>query len=58
MFSRMELKEIRKFLSRVYPGVADQDNLWNLIRKLDNLISKGKPNAKKQSGHRRSDRGS
>ncbi len=40
--TKIELKEIRKYLSRVYPGVNEQDNLWNLISKLDKLIEGNK----------------
>lgn len=36
--TKIELEAIRKYLSKVYPGVAEQDNLWNLITKLDKLI--------------------
>jgi len=36
--TRIELKAIRKYLSKVYPGVTEQDDLWNLIAKLDKLI--------------------
>jgi hypothetical protein len=40
-FTKMELKAIAKFLRKVYPGVADQDDLWNLIAKVEQL-TKGK----------------
>lgn len=44
-FTKMELKELAKFLRKVYPGVGDQDDLWNLINKIEQLI-KGKSNAR------------
>lgn len=44
-FTKMELKELAKFLRKVYPGVGDQDELWNLINKIEQLI-KGKSNAR------------
>ena len=40
-YTKMELKELAKFLRKVYPGVADQDSLWALIEKTEQLI-KGK----------------
>jgi len=40
-FTKMELKAIAKFLRKVYPGVAEQDDLWNLIAKIEHL-AKGK----------------
>jgi|DEB3_MinimDraft_2_1074329.scaffolds.fasta_scaffold11670_4 hypothetical protein len=40
-FSKMELKALARFLRKVYPGVTDQDDLWELIEKVDRL-SKGK----------------
>jgi hypothetical protein len=40
-FTKMELKAIAKFLRKVYPGVSDQDELWNLIEKIEQL-TKGK----------------
>jgi len=40
-YTKIELKAIAKFLSKVFPGVADQDELWNLINKTQQLI-KGK----------------
>ena len=48
--TKMDLKEILKFLKKVYPGVADQDNLWNLIAKIEQL-TKGKN--EKQINNRR-----
>jgi hypothetical protein len=41
-YSKMELKQLAKFLRKVYPGVSDQDSLWALIEKTERLISKGK----------------
>jgi hypothetical protein len=40
-YSKMELKQLAKFLRKVYPGVSDQDQLWALIEKTEQLI-KGK----------------
>jgi hypothetical protein len=40
-FTKMELKQLAKFLRKVYPGVGDQDELWNLIEKTEQL-TKGK----------------
>jgi hypothetical protein len=51
-YTKMELKAIAKFLSKVYPGMTDQDELWNLINKTQQLI-KGKPDAR--STRRRGD---
>jgi hypothetical protein len=49
--TRMELRKVATYLRRVYPGVAEQDELWNLIAKIEQL-AKG-PNAK--SSRRRGD---
>lgn len=49
-FTRLELKAIRKYLSKVYPGVSEQDDLWNLIKKIDTVID-GMKNANKTKGH-------
>jgi len=51
-YTKMELRAIAKFLKKVFPGVADQDELWNLINKTQQLI-KGKPDA--QTNQRRRD---
>jgi hypothetical protein len=40
-FTKMELKQLARFLRKVYPGVGDQDELWNLIEKIEQL-TKGK----------------
>jgi hypothetical protein len=37
-FSKMELKAISRFLRKVYPGVTEQDDLWNLIAKVEQLV--------------------
>jgi hypothetical protein len=37
----IELRRIRKYLSKVYPGVAEQDDLWDVLVKLDKLIIEG-----------------
>lgn len=47
--TRMDLKRIAGFLRRVYPGVAEQDDLWNLINKVDQLA---------KGNHARPNRGS
>jgi len=39
--TKMELKQIARFLRKVYPGMTDQDDLWNLIARVEQLI-KGK----------------
>lgn len=39
--TKMELKRIATYLRKVYPGVAEQDELWNLIEKIEQL-AKGK----------------
>jgi hypothetical protein len=41
-YSRLELKQLAKFLRKVYPGVSDQDELWALIEKTERLVNKGK----------------
>ena len=42
-YSRLELKQLAKFLRKVYPGVSDQDDLWALIEKTERLLNnKGK----------------
>lgn len=48
-FTKMELRKLAEFLRKVYPGVSDQDELWNLIAKVEQL-SKGKHGSK---GHGR-----
>jgi hypothetical protein len=35
--SKLELKAIATYLRKVYPGVAQQDELWNLITKVEQL---------------------
>jgi hypothetical protein len=40
-FTKMELKKLATYLRKVYPGVTDQDELWELIAKVEQL-SKGK----------------
>jgi hypothetical protein len=40
-FTKLELVAIAKFLRKVYPGQADQDALWRLIEKTEQLV-KGK----------------
>jgi hypothetical protein len=41
-YTRLELKKIAKFLRKVYPGMSEQDELWALIEKTEQLLSKGK----------------
>lgn len=48
----MELRRIATYLRKVYPGVTEQDELWNLIAKVEQL-AKGKHG--KQSDRRRGD---
>lgn len=40
--TKTELKAIRKYLGKVFPGVAEQDDLWEIIVKLDELIERVK----------------
>ena len=40
--TRIELNAIRKYIIKVYQGVNEQDDLWNLIAKLDKLIEGAK----------------
>jgi hypothetical protein len=51
-FTKLELRQIAGFLRKVYPGQADQDSLWGLIEKTEQLI-KGKHGT--QSERRRGD---
>lgn len=44
--TRMELKKIVRYLGKVYPGVSDQDDLWDLIAKLNKLIEGDKHDKK------------
>ncbi len=37
-FSKIELKAIAQFLRKVYPGVSEQDNLWNLISRVEQQL--------------------
>ena len=48
-YTKMELKAIAKFLSKVYPGMTDQDELWNLINKTQQLIkgNNARPNRRR-----------
>lgn len=39
--TKSELRRIHGYLTKVYPGVSQQDELWTLIQKIDSLI-KGK----------------
>lgn len=52
-FTKMELRKLAEFLRKVYPGVSDQDELWNLIAKVEQL-AKGKHGSKPDK--RRGDR--
>lgn len=49
--TKMELKKIATYLRKVYPGVAEQDELWNLIAKLEQL-AKGRQHGSKQDRRR------
>jgi len=51
--TRIELKQIRKYLSKVYPGVSEQDDLWNLIAKLDKLIEGAKHGIRNKANTRK-----
>jgi hypothetical protein len=51
--TKMELKAIARFLRKVFPGMAEQDDLWNLIAKVEQL-AKGKHGSKPD--RRRGDR--
>lgn len=51
--TKMELKRIATYLRKVYPGVAEQDELWNLIAKLEQL-AKGRQHGTR-SDRRRGD---
>jgi hypothetical protein len=48
-FTKMELLELSKFLRKVYPGAADQDALWRLIEKTEQL-AKGEHGTQPDSG--------
>jgi hypothetical protein len=50
--TKIELKAIRKYLSKVYPGVSEQDDLWNLIKKIDTIIE-GMKHVNKTKGNSR-----
>lgn len=43
--SRADLKKVRRYLTKVYPGVAEQDELWDMIEKIDRIL-KGEKNGK------------
>lgn len=45
--SKSDLKKIAEYLRKVYPGVGDQDNLWDLIKKVEQLV-KGKSGTQNQ----------
>jgi hypothetical protein len=47
--TKMELREIVRFLKKVYPGVEDQDDLWNLINKVEQQLK-----GDNETSHRRS----
>jgi hypothetical protein len=50
-YTKMELKAIARFLSKVFPGVEDQDELWNLINKTEQLIKGKHGTATKRRGN-------
>ena len=47
--TKLELKAITTYLRKVYPGVAQQDELWNLINKLEQLTkgNNARPNRRR-----------
>lgn len=47
--TKMELKRIATYLRKVYPGVAEQDELWNLIAKVEQLAkgTNARPNRRR-----------
>lgn len=49
----IELRRIRKYLSKVFPGVAEQDELWDVITKLDKLILEGVKHDKQNKANSR-----
>jgi hypothetical protein len=51
--TKMELKAIATYLRKVYPGVAEQDELWELIQRIDELV-KGKNRDSKTTRRRTS----
>ena len=48
-FTKMELKQLARFLRKVYPGLTDQDDLWNLITKVEQLVkgNNARPNRRR-----------
>lgn len=44
----MELRKIRRYLSKVYPGVEGQDELWEIIAKIEKMISEGAKHDKRK----------
>jgi hypothetical protein len=48
-FTKMELKLIARFLRKVYPGMTEQDDLWNLIAKVEQLAkgNNARPNRRR-----------
>jgi hypothetical protein len=36
--SKADLRKVRNYLTKVYPGVAEQDDLWNLIQRIDKIL--------------------
>jgi hypothetical protein len=48
-FTKMELKQLAIFLRKVYPGMTDQDDLWNLITKVEQLTkgNNARPNRRR-----------
>jgi hypothetical protein len=49
-FTKMELRQIAGFLRKVYPGHADQDSLWGLIEKTEQLLKGKHGTVKRRSG--------
>lgn len=50
MFTRLELKAIQRYLSKVYVGVAEQDDLWAIAHKVDQLIKRGNNVRRRNNG--------
>lgn len=47
--TKSDLKKIGNYLRRVFPGVAEQDDLWELIQKVDKLAKGDKGGRAKRS---------
>jgi len=49
----LELRRIRKYLSKVYTGIAEQEDIWDVISKLDKLIIEGAKHDKQNKTNNR-----